>query len=286
MAYPVVMTQCQEQPSPEDSESKIYYEPDAATLASFFTLGALAEKISNSSEVVEDYGEELYAPIWTALPQSGSTSLMNISHVDTIRGGRFHRQLRESIPDVPPYTEEPTVMTIMLSLGAIFALGISKIPAVNQRDSGYSQGIDEISFEQGPMVWYPPPGVDVANTTAFKFTLTDYGYGYGNRSTSIYLAMAVITTYCIITIIYLIYAIVTGSTSTAWNSGIELVMLALQSRKPGHLGHASVGINSVKTFGESVGIRVNADNQLELVFAHDSDLKKRGLSKIERNKEY
>jgi hypothetical protein len=374
MAYPVVITQCQRQPYLLHSEAKIYYEPDAATSKSFFTLGALAEKISNSSEVVEDYGEELYAPFWTASPQSGSTSLfafflyrnllhadtsdffspyvntsnslssllgrtnqtlgiysirviscklsafwdfgdvqlqqnltgeavttpshtkslshnakpirMNISHIETIRGARFHRQLKESIPDVAKVPMTTHVSSITYSLGAIFALGISKIPRVQQPGARYFLGSDERSFEMGPMVWHPPPGVDIANTTAFKFTLTDYGYGYGNRSTSIYLAMAVVTTYCIITILYLIYTIFTGSASTAWNSGIELVTLALQSKKPNHLGHASVGIGSVKTFGESVGIRVNADNQLELVFAHDGDFKKRGLSKIERNKEY
>lgn len=133
---------------------------------------------------------------------------------------------------------------------------------------------------------YLPPGFDTVNTTAYKFTLTDYGYGYGSRSKSVYLAMIVITTYCIVTILYLIYTITTGSTSTAWNSGIELVMLALQSRKPDHLGHTSVGIDSVKTFSESVGIRVNTDDQLELVFEHDGEFRKRGLSKIQWNKEY
>jgi hypothetical protein len=375
MAYPTVMTQCWQQPSPLNPEAKVYYEPDAATLTNFSTLGALAERISNISEVVQDYGKEFYAPLWTPSPQPGSTSLfvfflsrdllhmnisdslspyvntsyslssllgdtnqtfdedymirviscklsafwdlgdvqlqesstdaivktlsyakslthdaqplrMNISHVDTIQGARFHRQIIESIPDFAGDGITTDVQTITYALGAIFALGISKIPPVYQPASGYASATDGNSFEKGHMVWYPPPGVDVANTTTFRFTLTDYGYGYGNRSTSIYLAMVVMTTYCIITILYLIYTIVTGSASTAWNSGIELVTLALQSRKPDHLGHASVGIDSVKTFSESVGIRVNTDNELELVFLHDRDFRKRGLRKIELNKEY
>jgi hypothetical protein len=376
MAYPVVMTQCWQQPYLLHSEAKVYYEPDAATLTSFYTLGALAEKISSSSEVVQGYPGEFYAPFWTPSPQPGSMSLfafflsqyslrvngsdslspyvntsyslpsllgdtnrtsddylirvvscklsafwelgdvqlqqssadeavktlsytkslthnakpirMNISHVDTIRDARFHGQLLESIPDIAGHDLTSDGETIAYSLGAIFALGVSKIPPVYQPEPAdlRSDATDVEFFEKGRMVWYPPPGVDVSNTTAFKFTLTDYGYGYGTRSTSIYLAMAVMTTYCIITILYLIYTIVTGSTSTAWNSGIELVTLALQSKKPDHLGHASVGIDSVNTFGESVGIRVNADDQLELVFAHDGDFEKRGLSKIERNKEY
>jgi hypothetical protein len=133
--------------------------------------------------------------------------------------------LKESILDFAGLDYTTDVETIIYSLGAIFALGISKLPPVYQPTSRYSW--DEHSFEKGPMVWYLLPGVDVANTTAYKFSLADYGYGYGARSTSIYLAMAVMTIYCIVTIIYIIYTIVTGSASTAWNSGIELVTLAL-----------------------------------------------------------
>jgi cold shock CspA family protein len=47
-----------------------------------------------------------------------------------------------------------------------------------------------------------------------------------------------------------------------------------------------VGIDSIKTFQEGVGIRVNQDDGLELVFAHDRDIDKRGLGKLERNVEY
>jgi hypothetical protein len=211
---------------------------------------------------------------------------VNISDVDTIQSARFNRQLRESIPDFGGIGMSRDEV-ITFSLGAIFALGISQIPLVYQYDPDSADTTtNEELFEKGQVVWYPPPGVDVANTTTSTFTLTDYGYGYGTRSTSIYLAMVVLTTYCIITILYLIYTIATGSISTAWNSGIELVTLALQSRKPDHLGHVSVGIDSVMTFNESVGIRVNTDNELELVFAHDPNFGKRGLRKIERNKEY
>jgi hypothetical protein len=74
MAYPVVITQCRQQFSSLDSEAKIYYEPDAATLTSFSTLGALAKEISNSSEVVQDSCDEYYAPLWGQSPQPGSTS--------------------------------------------------------------------------------------------------------------------------------------------------------------------------------------------------------------------
>jgi hypothetical protein len=131
-----------------------------------------------------------------------------------------------------------------------------------------------------------PPSPNDHNTTPLRFTSVLYGYGYATRSTSILLAMAVMLTYCIITLLYIVYILITGSTSTAWNSAIELVALALQSRRPDHLGKIGVGLDSIHTFKEGVGIRVNQDNELELVFAHDRDIDKRGLRKIERNKEY
>ncbi|KAH7086797.1 hypothetical protein FB567DRAFT_51523 [Paraphoma chrysanthemicola] len=115
-----------------------------------------------------------------------------------------------------------------------------------------------------------------------------YGYGYCADSTSIRLSLAVILAYCIITVAYLSYILISGETSTAWNSAIELVVLALQSKKPDYpgQGHTGVGIDSLDTFRQGVGIRVNNDNELELVFANDRDIEKRGLRKIERNTAY
>jgi hypothetical protein len=77
-----------------------------------------------------------------------------------------------------------------------------------------------------------------------------------------------------------------GAASTAWNSGVELIALALQSKRPDHLGHVGAGIDSMRTLGEGVGIRVNKDDQVELVFANDRDFETRGLRKLQRNAEY
>ena len=87
------------------------------------------------------------------------------------------------------------------------------------------------------------------------------------------------------------YIIVTDHTCVAWDSATELILLALQSKTPDHLGAISVGIDSVNTLRQSVGIRVSrnaetAEEKLELVFARDEDIAKRSLRKIERNKAY
>jgi hypothetical protein len=102
-------------------------------------------------------------------------------------------------------------------------------------------------------------------------------------------------TYCIITIVYVSYIIITHHTSIAWDSASELIMLALQSKEPAGLGHISVGLDSMETFRKGVGITVSTlDNgstsqpveKLELVFEDDEEAERRGLLKIERGKAY
>jgi hypothetical protein len=105
-------------------------------------------------------------------------------------------------------------------------------------------------------------------------------------STTTELSIVVLKAYCAIIMAYITYVLITGSTSTAWNSAIGLVLLTLQSNRPDYLGHTAVGLDSLETFKEGVGIRVNGNNKFELVFSHDRDFAAGNLRKIERNKEY
>jgi hypothetical protein len=181
---------------------------------------------------------------------------LNITDIDTVQSPEFFLDILDIID-----TER--------ALSELFAIAISWTPAMNTI-----------------LETRKPADYDERNMTSLRYTTTLYGYGYGNRTKSIRFAIAVMVTYCVIIIAYVAYTLITGSTSTAWNSGIEFVALALQSKRPDHLGNIAVGLDSIETFKEGVGIRVNQDNELELVFAHDRDIDKRGLRKIERNKEY
>lgn len=210
---------------------------------------------------------------------------LNVTGIDAVSSAYFHwDMIRTPSVGAPTDAFGSTWGRATFPLCAMFALGLSKIPKVTAMWLDQKGWTDAYYIED--LVWRLPPQVDLDDVTKIKFSAISYGYGYGTRSTSVYLAMTVILTYCIITFMYITYTIVTGSASTAWNSGIELVTLALQSRKPDHLGHASVGIDSIKTFSEGVGIRVNADDELELVFANDRDCEMRRLRKVEKNKEY
>jgi hypothetical protein len=166
-----------------------------------------------------------------------------------------------------------------IQLAAFLATWIANLPMLGVLEEYLKQ--DNASL--GNML---TPDIPITEHTAFRFIAKEYGYGYGTRSTSVYLSMAVLISYCIIVVGHTLYTLATGSVSAAWNSGVELITLALQSKQPDHLGHTGVGIDSINTLGESVGIRVNANNQVELVFAQDQDFETRGLRKLERNKEY
>lgn len=117
---------------------------------------------------------------------------------------------------------------------------------------------------------------------------TIWAYGYSADSTAIRLSIAVFLAYCLIVVTYMVYILTTGCASTTWNSAIEVVALALQSRNPKYPnhGHFAAGIDSLSTLRQDVGIRVNKDNELELIFANDRDLDYNELRKIEKNKAY
>lgn len=164
------------------------------------------------------------------------------------------------------------------TLAAALVIWIAKVPtSVSMKKSEWL----EASFFSE----YPPEE-NIEDYTPYEFLATQYGYGYGMRLTSVYLSMTVLLLYCIVTIGYMLYTFATGSASTAWNSGAELLALALQSKRPDHLGYVGVGIDSAKTLSESVGIRVNVDNEVELVFAQDRDFNTRGLQRVKQNTEY
>jgi hypothetical protein len=191
-----------------------------------------------------------------------------------------------------------TFVRVMASIGvpiaAAFVMMLSKVPLqhLESRRTLFETSYPNITYDENYLKDHqnlfhtsPTPNMP-SNEATLNFVATQYGYGYASRSTSVYLSMTVMLVYCVIAISYVSYTLVTGSTSTAWNSGAELVALALQSRKPGHLGHTGVGIDSIKTYSEGVGIRVNTENELELVFVRDRDFDKAGLQKLEKRTAY
>lgn len=236
-------------------KSNLSFYAKVCTISAYWNVGAVSLSTKDSQRgVVATRSSSVSA-------RADSEQLtLDFAGAHTLRSAAFTRFLIK---------EPGTPYTVSVALSRFLAYRLARIPL--------SDNVENTSFVLEPR----PSGFRPYNITTVL-----WGYGYGTRSTSIYLAMTVIITYCAITISYMLYSIITGSVSTAWNSGIELFTLALQSRKPDHLGHTSVGVDSIKTFKEGVGIRVNRDNELEIVFANDRDFRTRDLRKINKNREY
>ncbi|KAJ8106197.1 hypothetical protein OPT61_g9698 [Boeremia exigua] len=233
----------------EDKTESLYLT--TCSVSAYWTWGAMLQ-IPNENLEEFTYTE----PISKTDHKDKRKAIFNATGIEKILDANYHAVMcGTSSLDCP---------RSHISLVASFILGISHIPDTTRNQTGRARGPDKRNYVTALM----------------------YGYGYGTSSPSIRLAMAVIATYCVITVLYFACILVTGTTSTAWNSAVELVALALQSSPPDHLGNASVGMDCLDTFNKSVGIRVNAEDKLELVFAGDRDLGERGLRKIERNVAY
>lgn len=112
------------------------------------------------------------------------------------------------------------------------------------------------------------------------------GSGYSKATTTVKLSLAVLATYCAFVLGHLLWTGCTGRVGSSWDSIADLIMLALNSRQPTHLGKISTGLESIKSFRHPVNIRVNNNNELELTFV--DEIGKPGVAslKVEINKEY
>jgi hypothetical protein len=235
------------QPDSEPSRRGVRFE--ACTISAFYTTGEI--------QLIEQPGTSIVQTSAAAMLElhEARPITLDVTGIEIIQRAEFYRDIVQAT-----YIET--------GLSTLFAEAIA------------------VSVNTTLLEEQLPRSYDQHNMSVFPYNTVLYGYGYGSRSISVQLAMVVMMMYSVITVAYITYIVVTGSTSTAWSSAIELVALALQSKAPDHIGHIGVGLDSIKTFKEKVGIRVNKNNELELVFAHDRDIGRRGLRHIERNREY
>jgi hypothetical protein len=213
-----------------------------------------------------------------------------------IKEATVHHSLRpitidpEGISSLCSYELWEAMHTDTRILVSTFIATLSRVPGGITGNSSHDEVDDNIIYGYDRSKVH-----DISSSTAFTINAMTSGFGFGSTDTATRLSLAVVTTYCVITTLYIVYINITGHTSIAWNSATELIMLALQPKKPDNIGHVSVGLDSVETVRRSVEISVNTSNiadtgegieRLELVFEHDEGMEKRDLKKVERNKAY
>lgn len=131
--------------------------------------------------------------------------------------------------------------------------------------------------------WTDPGTLDQLDLKTFRAE-----YGYDSTSIPVRLALVVFALYVLVTASHVTYTLVTGESGTSWDSVADLVMLALNSRKPPEVvGSTSVGLDSITTFRELVNIRINeTTNAAELVFDKDASSDDGTLTRARTNVAY
>jgi hypothetical protein len=203
--------------------------------------------------------------------------------------------------DLRPIDIDPAIMKISRGVSGVVNPTDTSDPAswamaLADNVASVLTAIPNHSFDYEMMKAFNSSQLEIgSDITLYRVDMINYGFGYGIRDIPAQLSIAVITAYCLITILYVGYIIATGHTSIAWGSPTELILLALQSKEPSNIGSISVGVDSTRTLRRNVGIRVSTidigdlgrtKEKLELVFEHDEETKKRALTKVVRNRAY
>jgi hypothetical protein len=115
------------------------------------------------------------------------------------------------------------------------------------------------------------------------------GLAYTTEGIPIKLAFAVLPLYCIYALSHLLYAAISGISSSSWESIAEITTLALASTIPdkmrNKLRNTIAGIATAALFREPVRISAFPDGHLELVFDSNGRKNKR-VGRIEVNRVY
>ena len=114
------------------------------------------------------------------------------------------------------------------------------------------------------------------------------GYAYNTQGTTTKLAIGLLLAYCIIAITHIIYAGISGISSTCWDSISEVTALAMNSTPTATLRNTCAGITELNIFKLPVRVLASRDAEgdgehLELVFGKlDEKTLKSGTIKVNR----
>ena len=105
----------------------------------------------------------------------------------------------------------------------------------------------------------------------FRVSSTVQGYAYNTQGTTIRLAIGLLLVYCLVAVAHIIYAGISGISSTCWDSIGEVTALAMNSTPTAALRNTCAGITELNIFKLPVRVLAFPDAEgdgehLELVF--------------------
>lgn len=133
--------------------------------------------------------------------------------------------------------------------------------------------ISEYRQNNGDFQWfnwtYADNHEDKPAALILTFQVSVVGYAWSMDGTAIKIAVPILIIYCLYVVSYVAYTLVTGNTSSAWNTIASLMALAFNSRPSKVLENTSVRISKTDTFRNLVSVREVDERRLEMVFQRD-----------------
>lgn len=122
----------------------------------------------------------------------------------------------------------------------------------------------------------------------YEFETYRQGYGYDSSSVPVLLSLIVVATYALIAVVHLLYTFAMGRVGKSWDTLAELLLLGLHSQPPrvAAAANTTVGIETIAPFQEPVGVRLNENGRVEMLFYRDTLNRQRALRKVKVNEAY
>lgn len=167
-----------------------------------------------------------------------------------------------------------------LALAQMMANGLSRIGSTSQLQGIVKQVVEsDKSVGLDGNYWFAGKGnnvfqvnpVDSKDWVKFRVSTTIEGYSYNTQGTTTRLAIGVLLAYCLVAIAHIIYAGISGISSTCWDSIGEVTALAMNSTHTAALRNTCAGITKLNIFKLPIRVLAFRDTEgdgehLELVF--------------------
>lgn len=185
----------------------------------------------------------------------------------------FHHLMASNITSIHTATTVKDILAGLLAIG-LSSLGSTStvqgtIKQVTQPDG--SSGINGNYWFSGKGNIYEVDRSDSKDWVRFHVGSVFQGYAYSARGTIPKLAISLLSIYCAFAIAHILYAGISGISSTCWDSIAEVTALAVNSPPTKALRNTCAGITEIDIFKSPVRILTMRDDEgdgehLELVF--------------------
>ena len=205
----------------------------------------------------------------------------------------FHRLMSSHLLEKDIGISATIILTSLLANGLAMIGSTSQLQGTVRTvvDSDGSEGLDGDYWFSGKGDVFVVDPVESKDWVRLRVYSTFEGFAYNTRGAIPKVAIGVLLTYCIFALAHVLYAGISGISSTCWDSIGEVTALAVNSKPTALLRNTCAGITELSIFKTPIRVLAFRDNDnsdgehLELVFG-DLDEKSIQHQVIKENRVY